>query len=93
MCEKRGVSESMGRSWNETKGSFWPLFGLTLLGAAPVVLAVATVGILFGNAEPTSVTGIVMSIITNLCLTAMSAYYAVLGLATYRRLFRQHRLL
>jgi hypothetical protein len=78
----------MGLSWKETQGSFWPLFGLTLLGAVPAVLAVAAAGTLFGNAEPTSVNGVAMLLLTNVCVTAMSAYYALLGLATYRQLFR-----
>ncbi|HEY7806658.1 MAG TPA: glycerophosphoryl diester phosphodiesterase membrane domain-containing protein [Croceibacterium sp.] len=90
MCEKRGVAQSMDLSWKATKGNFWPLLGLTLLGAVPFVLAVALSVSLFGNGDPTSATGIIVSAITNLCLTATLAYYALLALATYKRLFRPH---
>lgn len=90
MSERRGVTESMRLSWEETKGSFWPLFGVTVLGAVPAILAVVMAATLFGNAGPTSATGVTMSIVTNACVTAMSAYYALLSLAAYRQLFRPH---
>lgn len=90
MSEKRGVMESMKRSWKETKGSFWPLFGVTLLGAVPALLAILMAATLFGDAVPTSATGVALSMLTNVCVTAMSAYYALLGLATYRQLFRRN---
>jgi hypothetical protein len=90
MCEKRGVILSMELSWQNTKGNFWPLFGVTLLGAVPFVFAVILAGTLLGDAPPTSVTGLATSVTTNLFLTVMSAYYALLALATYKLLFRPH---
>lgn len=90
MCERRGVSQSMRLSWAKTKGHFWPLLGLTLLGGVPFVLVVAAAGILFGDASPTSATGVAKSLAVNLCMTLVSAYYALLALVTYRQLFRPH---
>lgn len=90
MCERRDVTESMGLSWQSTKDSFWPLLGLTLLGAVPFVFAVLVSGVFFEDEGPLTAGGIAASLITNLCITAMSAYFALLALATYRLLFRPH---
>lgn len=91
MCERRGIQQSMDLSWNSTKGSFWPLFGLTLLGAIPYFLSLAVAFVLFARAGAVSIaTGLALYLVTNLALMVMGAYYSLLSLATYKQLFRPH---
>lgn len=93
LCERSGVSDALGQSFERTKGSGWPIFGVGLLGALPI-LAAALIG---GIAGALSVTvsdsgppGLLISVIDNALGAAASAYFTVLSVAAYKLLFRPH---
>ena len=57
-----GVMDSIGESWRETEGGFWPILGLFAVLYLPGI-AVAIVGVLL---EPLSGTGLIATLLFNL---------------------------
>jgi hypothetical protein len=91
MCESPGVKEAMGQSWERTEAKFWPLLGLWLLGVVPIVSIVAVFAAILGTGAAASFPGIVLSLVSNVAVSAMSAYFVLLGIASYKLLFRAHQ--
>lgn len=92
LCEGRGVSDTLGKSWEETKGNFWPLFGTSLLGAVPFVFVAFGAGVVESLAGGDTAGGVAMEVATgfeNLVMSGCSVFFCLLGVSAYRLLFRE----
>jgi hypothetical protein len=92
LCEGRGVSDTLSRSWDETKGNFWPLFGTSLLGAVPFLFVAFGAGVVESFAGDGSAGGMAVQLATgfeNLVLAGCSVFFCLLGVSAYKLLFRE----
>jgi len=91
LCENSRIGDALGESFKMTKGNFWPLFGVGLLGAVPPIIGVLAIGVFTGDTEDIG-TGVytqgVANMATNALTTATSAYFVIVGVAAYKLLFR-----
>jgi hypothetical protein len=93
LCERSGVSDALGRSFERTKGSGWIIFGVSLLGALPILAAALIGGIAGALSVTVSDSGppdLLLSVVDNALGAVTSAYFTVLSVAAYKLLFRPH---
>lgn len=75
---RKGVFDSLGASWEATKGSGWAIFFAAIVMFFGLVLAIGMLSGIFGIAGET-----VGGIVTSFAEAAISAVYSGLGIAIY----------
>ena len=76
--ERRGVTESLGKSWEATKGHSWPILGAAVVLFLGVVVAGGIVGGIFGLLGDMAV-----NIVSSLVEAVASAVLMTFGIAVY----------
>jgi hypothetical protein len=86
LVEDAGPSEALSKSWEATRGHFWPLFATALIGiAALLAMAVGfgAVEALVGPAAEIGPASLAEVLWTNAVGTAFGVYTSALGIAAY----------
>jgi hypothetical protein len=92
LSEDRGATDALGESWEITRGSFWPILAVLLIGMVP--LFVVMFGLGFGLASWTAdyaESSTVEVVVINVVSTAYSVYNAAMGIAVYWMLRGERR--
>ncbi|HET7708995.1 MAG TPA: glycerophosphoryl diester phosphodiesterase membrane domain-containing protein [Sphingomicrobium sp.] len=93
-AETAGPVGILKRSWQLTKGNWWRLFGfLALLMVAAIVVLMAAgalmgaiAGILLGGTEPMSVGALLVALVTQTAIAALSVVFLVMSARIYLQL-------
>jgi hypothetical protein len=97
-AEAVGPIGVLQRSWVLTRGNWWRLFGFVVLFIVAVLLLMAAtgavvgivVGILFGAPEPMSVGALIIALVTQLAVTAITVVFLVMVARIYLQLVRHN---
>ena len=75
-----GIIESIGRSWRETSGHFWPILGTILVAFVPAILAVVVAELMLAaGADP-----FLPALIANSAYAAASVIWWLAAVAIYQ---------
>lgn len=93
-AEDVGPIRILQRSWTLTRGSWWRLFGFILLFFIAVLLLMIAVGavigilvgIIFGTPEPMSVGALIVALVTQLAVAALTVVFLVMVARIYIQL-------
>ena len=77
--ERKGIVDSLGASWNATRGSSWPIFGAALV----LIIALGVIGFLVGGAIGAAGSNLVAGAAGEFVNAFASAAFIAFGIAVY----------